>query len=362
MTIAADIAPAGQGPREAPVAPRLFGVDTARGIALFGMFAAHTIPAGGEQVYDGRSSILFATVAGVSLGLLTGGATPPLAGARTQPRLAILIRGAVLILLGLLLTTIVRPPIAVILDYYGAAFLLLIGVIFLSRRSLLLLTVVVTIAGPLVLAAVTERSTIDDVPAPLQLVAFWLIYGYYPLVVWLAFLLGGLVLARFDLRDRRTAAGALGVGALAAVAGYAAAVAVPGLSAEAHSGIIAEVVGSGGVAIAVVGLLSLLDSATGAGAAVARVVRFVLAPVAAAGSMALTLYTAHAILLGILRAALPQPERWAAPDGTFAVLAVAALGFASLWRRFLGTGPLERGLRALTRRALYNPSRPGAAR
>ena len=72
----------GEGRRDAVVPPRLFGLDAARGLALLGMFAAHTLATTGETVVDGRSAILFATVAGASLGLITGGATPPARGWR----------------------------------------------------------------------------------------------------------------------------------------------------------------------------------------------------------------------------------------------------------------------------------------
>lgn len=352
---------AGEGARVTASPPRLFGVDAARGVALLGMFAAHTVGLGSEQVFDGRSAILFATVAGLSLGLLTGGATPPPPGSRGNARIVVLVRGSVLVLLGLALTLFLQPPIAVILDSYGFAFLLLIGVLFVGRPVLALLAAVFAIAGPLVVTAVTEGRTLDDVAGPLQVFAEWLFFGPYPVVVWLAFLLIGLVLGRSDLRDRLTAALALVVGALAAVLGYGSALVIPGVDISAHSGTTAEVVGSGGVAVAIIGALSLLDSATGAGERVARGIRFVLSPVAAAGSMALTLYTAHAVVLAIIQATAERPERWQVPVWTFPALAIGALVIAALWRRFVGTGPLELGLRALTRLAIRGATRPRVA-
>ena len=65
---------------------RIAGVDLARGLAVLGMLAAHllwlgslswTEPSTWGAIVNGRSSILFATLAGVSLGLSTGGPTPP---------------------------------------------------------------------------------------------------------------------------------------------------------------------------------------------------------------------------------------------------------------------------------------------
>lgn len=347
----------GEGLRATVVPPRLFGVDAARGVALLGMFAAHTMFGGGEQFFDGRSAILFATVAGVSLGLITGGANPPSPGERSAARLAVLIRGAVLVLLGLALTSFLQPPIAVILDYYGFAFLLLIAVLFLARPLLAVLAAVIAVAAPPIVVAVTEGTPFDSVSAPVQVFARWLFYGEYPMLIWLAFLLAGLILARADLRDRLTAALALVLGTLAAVLGYASALVIPDVTAEAHSGTTAEVIGSGGVAVAIIGALSLLDSAEGASERVARVARFVLAPVAAAGAMALTLYVAHAIALTIIRASSENPERWQVPEWTFPALALGALAIATLWHRFVGVGPLEAALRALTRLALRSPPR-----
>jgi hypothetical protein len=324
------------------------------------MFAAHTILGGGEQVFDGRSAILFATVAGVSLGLITGGANPPPRADRSDARLVVFIRGGVLVLIGLAMTALLHPPIAVILDYYGVAFLLLIPALFLPRLPLAVLAAVAAFAAPPLVGALTDGIPFEAMIAPAQVFGLWLFYGDYPVVIWLAFVLVGLLLARSDLRDRLTATIVLVLGALAAVLGYASTLVIPGVTAAAHSGTTAEVVGSGGVAVAIIGALSLLDSASGAGERVARVVRFVLSPVAAAGAMALTLYVAHAVALTIIRATADIPERWQVPDWTLPALVVGSLTVATLWRALIGAGPLEAGLRALTRLALRGTGRPRA--
>ena len=71
---------------------RIAGVDLARGLAVIGMIAAHVLwiedfdfadAATWVAVVDGRSSILFATLAGVSIGLVTGAA-----GRSPRPRCA----------------------------------------------------------------------------------------------------------------------------------------------------------------------------------------------------------------------------------------------------------------------------------
>jgi hypothetical protein len=349
----------GEEQRATAAPPRLFGVDAARGVALLGMFAAHTIFGGEERFFDGRSAILFATVAGVSLGLITGGAHPTPVGERADARTVVLIRASVLVLLGLTMTVLLQPPIAVILDYYGFAFLLLVPVLFVARPVLGMIAAAIVLAAPPLVAALTEGTPFEAIPEPVQVFARWLAYGEYPIAIWLAFLLAGLLFARSDLRRRRTAALALLLGVVAAVVGYGAALVIPGVTAEAHSGTTAEVVGSGGVAVAIIGALSLLDAEN----RVARALRFMLSPIAAAGAMALTLYVAQAIALVVIRATTATPERWDPPWWTLPALVVVSLVFATLWRRFVGPGPLEAGLRTLTRLAVSGTGRPsgGAA-
>ena len=113
-----------------------------------------------------------------------------------------------------------------------------------------------------------------------------------------------------------------------------------GVTAEAHSGTVAEVVGSGGLAIAIIGLATLVGSVPGAAG---RGIRFVLFPVAAAGGMALTLYTAQALALTIVREANRiDAERWAYPEATLPVLIVVRPGD----RNALAPVPRRRAARA----------------
>ena len=67
-------------------------------------------------------------------------------------------------------------------------------------------------------------------------------------------------------------------------------------------------------------------------------------PLAAAGSMPLTLYSLHVLVLATADG--PDPLRF------WALQAVAALVTATAWRRFLGRGPLEALLAAGTRRVV----------
>jgi hypothetical protein len=328
---------------------RLFGLDLSRGIALLGMFAAHVVFDPAENVYDGRSAILFATVAGASLGLMTGGPHPPPPGSRGALRGAIALRGLALIVVGVFLTVVVQPPLAVILDYYGFAFLLLVPTLFARRIVLGAAVAAVVVIMPALVGWLRDTSAIGDVPAVVEPFALWLVYGSYPMAIWIAFVLTGLLCARSDLRRRRTRLLMLAGGALAAGAGYGSAVVLPGVTAAAHSGSAAEVLGSGGVAVAVIAAATLIGDLPGRGG---RGIRIALYPVAAAGGMALTLYTAHAIGLAVTRDLVSGgAERWQYPSGTLVILIVAALAVATLWRLLLGAGPLERLLRLIGRLA-----------
>jgi hypothetical protein len=325
---------------------RVFGVDLARGIALLGMFAAHVVFDRSENFYDGRSAILFATVAGVSLGLVTGGGTPAEPERRGVLRGGVALRGLALIVIGVFLTVVVRPPLAVILDYYGFAFLLLVPLLFARRWVLIVTTALVVVIAPALVHWLLVHVTATRIPDPVLPIADWLVFGVYPMAIWLAFPLAGLLAARADLTRRRTQILLLGGGVFAALIGYGSAAILPGVDAEAHSGSVAEVVGSGGVAIAIIGAATLLGDLPGAAG---RGIRWLLYPVAAAGGMVLSLYTAHAIALALVRQVVSGgAERWQYPDLILPVLIVAALVIGTLWRRFLGAGPLERLLKLIS--------------
>jgi hypothetical protein len=318
------------------------------------MFAAHVVFDRAENFYDGRSSILFATVAGVSLGLVTGGSHPPPRGERGALRGGVALRGAALIVLGIALTTLLDPPLAVILDYYGLSFLLLVPLLFASRLVLAAVGLAIVVVMPPLVAWLIATVDPHDIPLLAQPFAQWLVFGTYPQAIWLAFPIAGLICARSGLERRRTQLVMIGTGMLAALAGYGSAAVLPGVSAAAHSGTVAEVLGSGGLAVAIIGAACLLGSLPGAAG---RGIRFALFPVAATGAMVLTLYTAQAVALTIVRAIVSGGSaRWSYPDPTLPVLIVSALLIGTVWRLTLGAGPLERLFRLLS--GLAAPTRP----
>ncbi|WP_345481096.1 DUF418 domain-containing protein [Amnibacterium soli] len=324
---------------------RFAGVDAARGLAILGMLWAHTAADGTRQsLADGRSSVLFATLLGCSVGLITGGARPRRGADRREAVASVALRGLALIVLGLMLWTL-GTPVAVVLDTYGALLLVLLPIVFAPTAVIAAVGVVAALAGPLVVQAVGEDLSTPFSPQRLpSLLGEWFVTGYYPGVVFAAYLCAGLVVARADLARRATLVAMLGGGAAASALGYGGA-ALLGLDASAHANSTAEVLGSGGLAIAVVGGLELLCTAE----ATARPARTVLAPLVAAGRMPLTIYTAQLIVLTVWLATPaagtpPWIESWALLGG----LALASVVAAMIWQRFVGKGPLERVLTRLT--------------
>ncbi len=119
------------------------GVDVARGIAVFGMIAVHTgitasldllDPRTWAALAEGRSSILFAVVAGISVAFAAGGGERPTGEALRSARLRMAGRAIAVLAIGLLLE-LLGSDIVVILSVYGVLFLLVIPFLGLRRRT-----------------------------------------------------------------------------------------------------------------------------------------------------------------------------------------------------------------------------------
>ncbi len=319
------------------------------------MIAAHVVPRPGglgaqELLVDGRPSILFALVAGVSLGLMTGQDAPPALGAPSRPglparaeaRWRLLIRALALLALGLGLW-LLPHGIAVILDYYGVMFLLMIPLLFARRVVLAVVATVVLVAAPLLRDEIVTRGAPET--GPLATIVDYLLTGWYPALLWVPLLAVGLLAARAGLGSARVRAALLAGGATASVAGYGAAAVLPAagfaeVDAAAHSGTIAELLGSGGLAAAVLGLcLVLLDPPTGR-APIG--VRIALAPLSAMGRVALSVYVGQVLVIAAL-SPLGGAGRFdgALGWGILIVLLVASTAFALACRALGRRGPLE---------------------
>lgn len=309
------------------------------------MLAAHTVPEGdGDFVWDGRSSILFATIAGVSLGLMSGGSGRPAPDARGRVARVVLLRGFLLIVLGVLLTFL-ETPIAIILDTYGFLFILALPLLYAPRWLVAVVAASAALGGPWLVETIgtaiegTTGATATAFDSPWAYFPVRWLIDAYPAPVWLAYLAVGILIARSDLRSRRTQYVLVAAGGLAAVLGYT----LPdvlGAPVLAHDDTTAEVIASGGLAVAVIGLLVwLTDSAA---ARVRRLSRGVLWPLRAVGSMPLTIYTAQIIGIAVAVEVIPH-EEWLGWQSVplFFVFAIPSLVLACLWKLVFTQGPLE---------------------
>jgi uncharacterized membrane protein len=391
---------------------RLGGVDAARGLAVIGMIVVHVAAestfGGGvgatlSGVAEGRSAILFAVLAGVSLALLSGGRSGPAehrAGTREQrDRTHIAVRAVLLFVLGVTLAAVSSGPI-VILGYYAVLFTLALPLLWVRPGALLAWAVGWALLGPQVSFLLRTGIGTGEAGGAVTPVDFtsWdaagdavlrlLLTGTYPAATWMPFVLAGLAVGRLDLRTAavRTLLAVTGVAAAvlghggswlavevlggreavtAALAPVAAELDLPpeqlvelarhasmGTSGTLtpalllldapHSGTTFEIVGSTGIAVAVLALCLTLAERGRLTAAVGR-------PLTAVGAMAATLYAGHIAVMALLSAAVPtwQQRPWPAT----VLFAVAAVVLALAWRRWVGRGPLEWVLHTVSTRA-----------
>lgn len=401
---------------------RYVGLDAARGLAVFGMFIAHAghigewgTPQALLGFADGRSSILFATVAGVSLALLSGGRRTLAGDALRAARLGIVGRAIVLLFIGGILAML-PTQVAVILTSYAFWFLLALPALRWRASTLLLVALGLALAGGAVAAFLlkaTEQVQFND-----PTVAFapdMLIASVYPALVWLAFVFAGMAIGRYGLDNKRALATFAVAGLVLFVAGAApfiiqqrslaplfvstaekshiycfdaaqdalylctfdeqitnqeqlsetevqrywelrepkdkaAKVAADMLvtkvwTLDPHSGSPFEAISSGGLAIALIAGLVLLGRL--------RPMNWLLLPLITTGSMSLSAYSAHIVVLAYLPG--DQQDPW------YVVwLSLGVAGGTLLWWLVYSCGPLEQFTGAVADRlAGRPPARPG---
>lgn len=448
-TLVASLAPPAARPRPGRLrsfgrAPRVVALDIARGIAVLGMAAAHTAalpaelrwdhPATWAGLVNGRSSLLFALLAGISIAIMTGRTRIPTGAELAHARLRLVARGLVIFAIGLALE-LLGTSIAVILTFYGAVYAVAILFIGMRVSRILIWAAALAVAGPALvggLMALALSSSGSGISFVLD--------GTYSIIVWTALMLAGLALGRLDVTRRRTAALAVAVGVVLCTVGYTVGAlwaqdedddsswlsssgtesssfldewyepeVVPGgqadlsgmvcedygdgylscypeedyvdltsedlveddgngwatypeavatadvggtmlsafLSSSPHSGGTMEILGSGGLALALIGLLLLTGEA----------LRYVLLPLAAVGTMPLTAYTAHVLVIW----AVTGPGGWSQPPLLFWFLAAGLLLGCTLWAVLVGRGPLERLTARVSARLAPRPVAVGPA-
>ncbi|MEX3102507.1 DUF418 domain-containing protein [Streptomyces sp. ST1015] len=212
---------------------RLIGVDLARGLAVFGMYAAHVGPDPAQggfvghvmELAHGRASALFAFLAGFSVMLITGRRTPKTGRAGRQAVAKVVIRAAILLVLGTLLT-MSGTPVEVILAFYGLYFLLVLPLHRLRALPLAVIAAASALVLPQVLYVVQhflanhEPGGLWTWPAETGGVVSLLFSGSYPALTWIPFVIAGMAVARLDLAATLVRTRLAVTGAALAVLGY----------------------------------------------------------------------------------------------------------------------------------------------
>lgn len=405
-------------------AGRIAALDVARGIAVLGMFIAHLGPDSDDavvswlwQIPDGRSSILFATLAGVSLAILSGRNVPYEGRELARARVRIVTRAIDLLIIAALVG-LVNNFIGIILAHYAVWFVLAVPMLRWRTSSLTILTGICWIGGPvLVHYGQWMLENLGMLPSgPERFLLEVLLTGMYPGVIYLGFVTAGMILGRRNITDPAIALRALGLGVLLALIGYGGAYLAPDnleadyapsvsaidtlvgedviitdgekgswdaegkawdgeekpwdddsdiwfdeedggywnngegpewlglqpptptvlISGEPHSSSITENVGSGGFALALIGFLLLLGPAVGR----------VLYPIAAVGSMPLTAYCLHLLVIWLVPGTIFSDSAW-----PVILVSGGIIVACTLWRALAGRGPLERFMHTTSVRA-----------
>ncbi|HTI21632.1 MAG TPA: DUF418 domain-containing protein [Kutzneria sp.] len=386
---------------------RLVGVDLARALAVFGMYVVHLGPSaantdgfGGwvRHVTEGRSSALFATLAGFSLMLIAGRLEPKTGVAGRQAKGRIAIRALVLLVLGTVMAMAYGG--VVILAFYGLYFLLALPLVRLSAKTLAIIAATLAVVMPPLAFVITSALT-EPVTAALKAydpldqiggvgVLDLLLTGFYPAITWMAFVIAGMALGRLDLTsstvrrrlavfgpalavfaygtswvlarlfdgvreaaEMQSAAGpGAGKGAVPKDLGSAGDLMPPSgggsawslLTSGPHSGMTFDILGCVGVAITVIVFAMIaLDRLP--------LLRRLAAPVIAVGTMSLTAYVGHFVLSSEM--AVPAGTESQSSWTPVLVFIFGAMAFAFVWSRFFSRGPLEYLLNLATRPAKH---------
>lgn len=347
---------------------RVSGVDAARGLALLGMMTVHVLPTTDEwtndptwagMLFTGRPAALFALLAGVGLALYSSGGgrrshsplgrrtpaiTPEDEARLSHARKVIAVRALLIVVIGMAVA-MMSSGVAIILVHYGLLFLLALPFLRLGAKTLFGLA-----AGWAALAPAAfwwlhndlrlrlegfpndwrlwSSPTFSDLSDPPLLGMDLALTGYYPLLIWPAYLFAGMAVGRLRLDRTSTALNLAGAGAILAGAAYLVSRAVmPGVAgrmaeqyaveerylrgelltgthqiplvtdswwfglATPHQGSTADLVHTIGCALLVLGLCLLVTER----------LRWILAPLIGAGAMPLSLYVGHLVVLHLWR-------------------------------------------------------------
>jgi uncharacterized membrane protein len=380
---------------------RLVGVDATRGVALLGMMAVHSLyesdaagrPTLSFSIFGGRAAATFAVLAGVGIAFMTGRRrVHPSACLDTAAALGM--RALAIGAIGLALGNTDGSLAVVILPYYAVMFMLAIPLVLLPTWTVAAIGVATAAGMPALTHIVLPHlptPTLDNhsfgylVDHPVRMLSELSITGEYPALPWMAYLCAGLAVGRLALTRTRVAVGLLASGLMLTVAASAASsillnqyggleriwAAQPGsvltaagttdlltfgddgtaptstwwwLAIDArHTSTPFDLMGTTGTAIALLGVMLLAGHITRP-ATVRRLITVVQKPLAAAGALTLSFYTAHVMFIN------SDYDTYDATTG-YIVQVAAVLPVGLAWRVTVGRGPLEGLVAALSTRA-----------
>lgn len=364
---------------------RIVAVDITRALAILGMIAVHSLYAydsNGEPTLSytlsaGKASAAFAVLAGVSISFIVG--RKRLAGSAAPGKIAsLLVRAGLIGAIGLLLGYTDGSLAVVILPYYALMFALAIPMAALSTLALAITTSVLFIAMPVV-SQLVRPHVVEGLPhqldfaylftAPAEFASDILLTGQFPALVWMAYIGVGLLIGRCRLDDPSTLGYIAGIGvALVFVSSFVSwtigqVAQVPARLAATtsseyvdsvltfgsngsvptnswwwltvdtpHTGTTFDLMSTTGYTMIVLGgLLALERALSGRAKRVFDVVTF---PLAAAGTMALTVYAGHIVWIN-------SPLDVVGPATAFWLQVIVIGLLAVVWAKLFTRGPLE---------------------
>ena len=381
-----------------PAKRRVDGIDAARALAVFGMFAVHLgvvsfglLPE--EQGWElhglvrGNSSALFAFLAGVSLALMSGRTEPVGGMPLRRVMVKIVARSVTIGLLGVFLDSL-AVPVAIILTYYAGFFVLALPLIRARAALLWIAAATLAVFGPVV-SFLLRQGLFPVEPRTGALTSFseFFLTGYYPAITFMAFMFAGMAVGRTDLTATAVRVRMAVGGAVMAAVGYlgpwtllypmggldrlteadstflngrplssvdaGTAEELRWNTIDAMHSISGQVPTDSWWWLAVgtphTGTTFEIFEAVGQALLVlvicvllAERLPRVMYPLTSVGRMPLTVYTGHILVLAVIVAVHPEN----AAGGPFHLewFILGSFVFATLWRYLLGRGPLERGL------------------
>ena len=385
---------------------RLLGVDAARGVALLGMIAVHSLyesdeagrPTWSFLIFGGRAAAAFAVLAGIGIAFTTGRRQVPLAAGR-HTAMALGARALLIGAIGLALGYTDPGLGQVILPYYAVMFLLVIPLVFLPNWAIAAIGVASAVGMPALSHVLRPHlpkpslvnPTVGHIfDQPVGLLTELSLTGFYPALPWMTYLCAGLVIGRLDLTQAKVAVRLLATGSiLAALASATSSILLNQFGGRAHihaaqsaSGLTPDetavllthggngtsptstwwwlavdaphtntpfsLLSTTGSAIGLLGVVLLASRITRP--LLRRLARIVLVPLAGVGAMTLTLYTAHLIFIN------SEWDSYAPTTGCLIQVATALLiGLTA--RVTVGRGPLE-GLVTAVANRFHGAHRP----